>query len=502
MLEKIIKKTILLGSLLIGLSGCYQTTNNYYNNVFENSVPETEEQADAVLSDDYKLGEDQKEQEYASQEVGLFDVFENSRNDFQTPEDNISDFQLVELQDNVQSLEVLIDNLVEVLGCTDPKADNYNSLATKDDDSCKYVDICWDKTFGGSNSDVALSIQQTKDLGYIVAGETWSKGAGESDVWVFKLDSNGNLVWDKTFGGNENNRALSIQQTKDLGYIVAGQTTSKGAGGNDAWILKLDSNGNLEWDKTFGGSSLDEVDSIQQTKDLGYIVTGETGSKGAGEEDAWIFKLDENGNLEWDKTFGGSNSDVAYSVQQTNDGGYIVAGDTNSKGAGSYDAWIFKLDSNGNLEWDKTFGGSEQDYAHSIQQTKDLGYIVTGETGSKGAGSYDAWVFKLDSNGNLVWDKTFGGNMDDHAYSIQQTKDLGYIVAGWTIGGAWVFKLDSNGSLEWDKTFGGSNYIGYLQIQQTTDLGYVAASWTYSKGAGSDDAWVFKLDSNGNLECK
>jgi hypothetical protein len=298
-----------------------------------------------------------------------------------------------------------------------------------------------------------------------------------------------------------------------LGYIVAGWRSSKGAGQGDAWVFKLDKNGNKEWDKTFGESEYDGANSIQQTNDGGYIVAGHTASKGAGQGDAWVIKLDKNGNKEWDRAFGGSLDDSARSIQQTSDFGYIVAGETRSKeirskSSGFADVWVFKLDKNGNKEWDRAFGGSKYNGASSIQQTTDLGYIVAGYTESKGAGKRDVWIIKLDKNGNKEWDKTFGGSKYDEAKSIQQTSDGGYIVAGYTeLKGAgqddaWLIKLDKNGNKEWDKTFGGSEKDGFSSVSQTHDGGYVAAGHTYSKGAGEGDGWILKLDKEGNLNCK
>ncbi len=370
--------------------------------------------------------------------------------------------------------------------------------------------ICWDKTFGGNAFDRAYSIQQTTDGGYIVAGVTSSKGAGKQDAWIFKLDSTGNLQWDKTFGGNDNDRAYAIQQTTEGGYIVAGETESKSAGYDDAWIFKLDSTGNVQWDKTFGGNDFESAKAIRQTTDGGYIVAGEKDSKST-ENDAWIFKLDSKGNMQWDKTFGGNDDDSAYSIQQTTDGGYIVAGETESKGAGKQDAWILKLDATGNVQWDKTFGGNDFEGANAIQQTTDGGYIVAGETNLKSVDKDDAWIFKLDSTGNVQWDKIFGGNDDDDGvYSIQQTTDGGYVVAGVkdsksASGAAWILKLDATGNLQWDKTFGGDNIKKSgdkaYSIQQTTDGGYVVAGDNRSKSAGYHDAWILKLNPTGDL-CK
>ena len=201
----------------------------------------------------------------------------------------------------------------------------------------------WDRTFGGKDWDEAESIIQTKDGGYVVAGYTWSKGAGSKDVWVIKLDKDGNKVWDRTFGGYHPDEADSIVQARDGGYVVAGWTESKGAGRADAWVIKLDENGNKVWDKTFGGKDWDEAKSIIQTKDGGYVVAGYTESRGTGRADAWVIKLDENGNKAWDKTFGSWDDDFAESIIQVKDGGYVVAGYTRSKGAGKADVWVIKL---------------------------------------------------------------------------------------------------------------------------------------------------------------
>ena len=254
----------------------------------------------------------------------------------------------------------------------------------------------WNKTFGGTKLDDAYSVQQTSDGGYILAGMTHSYGAGENDFWLVKTDSAGNEQWNTTFGGIGVDAAHSVQQTSDGGYILAGMTYSygyddDGIGGN-FWLVKTDSEGNKEWDRTFGGSSGDFAHSVQQTSDGGYILAGVTYSYGeSGGCDFWLVKTDSEGNKEWDKTFGGSECDGARSVQQTSDGGYILAGGTHSYGAGSGDFWLVKTDSDGTKEWDKTFGGSEVDIAQSVQQTSDGGYILAGT-----AHSYsDFWLIKI-----------------------------------------------------------------------------------------------------------
>jgi hypothetical protein len=284
-----------------------------------------------------------------------------------------------------------------------------------------------------------------------VVGSTASFGAGYENIFLIKTDANGNISWAKTYGGTEYDRASSVQQTSDGGYIVAGYTFSFGAG-SDVFLIKTDANGNISWAKTYGGTDWDWASSVQQTSDGGYIMAGYTGSFGAG-GDILLIKTDANGNIIWAKTYGGTSYDEAYSVQQTSDGGYILAGETRSFGAGDYDIFLIKTDANGNIIWAKTYGGTSYDYAYSVQQTSDGGYIMAGETNSFGAGFYDAFLVKTDANGNIIWAKTYGGTYGDRAYSVQQTSDGGYIVAGWTesfsAGSVDIFliKTDASGNI-------------------------------------------------------
>jgi hypothetical protein len=313
--------------------------------------------------------------------------------------------------------------------------------------------IEWDEVFGENGPDIANSIIQTEDGGYIVVGFIWTLYAEKQDIWIIKLDENGNKEWEKTFDKDENDAAYSIIQTKDGGYAIAGSSGFKLWGEADCWVIKLDAKGDMEWENSFGGTGWDEIFSIVQTKDGGFVTTGSVWSKGAGRGDVYLLKLNKNGDLVWDKTFGGSEDDEAYSIIKTEDGDYMVAGFTVTEDTGDRNIWVIKLDKNGNKVWDRTFGGTSEDWANSIIQTEDKGYMVAGWTKSMGAGKTDVWIVKLNKSGNLVWDKTFGGSENDEAHSIIQTDDGGYIVAG----------------------------------------------WTKSKGAGNSDVWVIKLDENGNL---
>lgn len=348
--------------------------------------------------------------------------------------------------------------------------------------------ILYQKCLGGSKDEEAKSVQQTTDGGFIVAGYSASKNGHvtgnhddvgyKGDFWIVKLGDTLNIEWEKALGGNMNEVAYFIQQTNDGGYIIAGSTISNNSGdvgslhtinnslygAEDFWIVKLGSSGIIQWQKVLGGTGKDVPYSIQQTSDGGYIISGETNSygdtsgvngdvsgyHGTGYTDIWTVKLDHNGTIDWQKCLGGSNYDYAYSIQQTADGGYIMAGSSESSDGdvsgnkGSADYWIVKLSSSGALEWQKCLGGTEFEYATSIQQTTDGGYIVAGAStsndgdvnghhGTVGNSFYDYWIVKLSSSGSIEWQKSMGGTgAYDVAASIKQTTDGGYIVTGTT----------------------------------------------------------------------
>lgn len=358
----------------------------------------------------------------------------------------------------------------------------------------------WNKTFKGMQYE-AFSVPQTSDGGYLITTLSFTLETS-FDVWLIKIDANGKEQWRKLFKGQNWDWVGSVQQARDGGYIFAGFTESHEWGNRDAWLVKTDPQGNEQWSKRFGGTDTDNAASVQQTEDGGYIFAGATKSFGSGKQDAWLIKTDSNGNQQWMKIFGETGDDGVHSVQRTLDNGYILSGWTDSYGVGSFDAWIIKVDENGNQQWNKTFGGASHDEASLIQQTMDGGYIFTGLTKSYGAGDTDAWLLKIDSTGSEQWSKTFGGDDTDNAVSVQQTSDKGYILVGSTKSygagdfDAWIIKTDSNGNQLWSKTIGGADTDMASSITQTLDNGYVVAGNTaYGVMWGQQDSWLIKLSS-------
>ena len=314
----------------------------------------------------------------------------------------------------------------------------------------------WAKTYYGvtfSNRS-SSSIQQTSDGGYIVAGRTFSFGAGHSDFWLLKLDTNGNIQWQKAYGDSGNDLAHSVQQTSDGGYIVAGYSNVCGFSCGDYQlkegylVLKLDSSGNIQWQKRYYSSFFDPQ-SVQETSDGGYIVAGQGDDPGV----FWALKLDNGGNIQWQKAYGSSSGASLYSIQQTPDGGYITAG-----GSNAYGFSVLKLDNSGNIQWQKAYG--QWGWASSVQQTFDGGYIVAGTTNLNliSPDTMDFWLLKLDNSGNIQWQKAYGGTGYDLAHSVHQTTDGGYIVGGTTCSfgscGLWLLKLDSNGNISFNPSSG------------------------------------------------
>ncbi len=359
----------------------------------------------------------------------------------------------------------------------------------------------WTKTFGEGNNNLGYSVRRTTDGGYIIAGET--DFSGNVDVYLIKTDSLGDTLWTRTFGGNDVEKGYDVQRTADSGYIITGYTGSFGAGSHDIYLIKTDADGDTLWTKTFGGGNYEWGHSVQQTTDSGYIIVGGTRSFST-DFDVYLVKTDTDGDTLWTKTFGGDDSDWGYCVQQTADDGYIITGETESFGAGVQDVYLIKTDSLGDTAWTKTFGGLHIDRGWSVQQTTDSGYIIAGETSSFHP-RYDVYLIKTDAWGDTVWTKTFGESAvwDNYGYDVQQTTDGGYIVTGtFSCGATWydvcLIKTDSLGDTTWVKLFGGNyNDCGYA-VQQTADSGYIITGYIEPSNPGYADVYLIKTNSLGD----
>jgi len=378
----------------------------------------------------------------------------------------------------------------------------------------------WNKTFGGALKDQAYSLVQSSDGGFAIAVETTSFGAGGWDVMLVKTDVYGNMQWYKTYGGAGTDYVNSVILTADGGYLLTGHTNSWGAGGYDVNVIKTDSLGNLQWNKTYGGAGQDRAYGAIRTSDGGYALAGYTDSYGAGLTDYYLIKIDFAGNMQWNKTYGGTNGDNAFAVVQTSDGGYALAGGQLSFGAGNHDYWLVKTDSTGNMQWNKTYGGPDTDICRSLIKASDGGYALAGFTNSSGNGGFDVWLVKTDVNGNMQWNKTFGGTNDDYLYAytgLISTADGGYAMAAFTTSygsGAsnasalmtgvrsldvWVIKTDSFGNTQWTKTYGGQGDDIPYSIVQTMDGAFAIAGFTNSFGAGNDDVYLVKTSTEGEI---
>jgi len=359
------------------------------------------------------------------------------------------------------------------------------------------------KAYGEIGYEYAYIVQKTNDGGFIIGGGTNSFGAGSYDVLILKLNDIGEIQWQKVYGGAAEDYAYSLKQTNDGGYIIAGKTKSFGVYSYDIWVLKLYNSGDIQWQRTYGSYDDEYANDIEQTSDGGFILAGVKSPYSGSLQDILILKLNNDGEIQWQKIYGGNAEDYAYSIKETTDGGFIIAGATSSYGAGNLDALIIKLDQSGTIQWQKTYGEINYERAFSIEKTTDGGYVIGGRTNSFGAASGDFWILKLNNSGGIQWQRTYGGSAFDTANFVKQTKDGGYIAIGWTnsYGNGFfdvmIIKLDVIGGIQWQKTYGGDEIDYGYYIVETDDGGFLAVAQTNSFGSGSYDIWILKIDSSG-----
>jgi Secretion system C-terminal sorting domain len=416
----------------------------------------------------------------------------------------------------------------------------------------------WQKRIGGDDWQVSASSQQTLDNGFIIIGSSNSNisfdktenSRGSYDYWMVKTDENGTIQWDKTIGGLSDDPIRVVRQTPDGGYILCGVSHSVTIGGDkteaavgnspDFWIVKTNATGSIEWQNVIGGTSEDDPFTLEVTADGGYIVGGLSRSNISGDKtennrglyfDYWVLKLDSTGNIIWQKTIGGDSADTLSSIIETSDGGYLLGGYSSSgisaekteSCRGGFDYWVIKLDNIGNIIWQKTIGGTDTDYLSKVIQCPDGGYVlagysrstVSGDKTEANKGVWNFWVVKINESGVIEWQKVYGGNADEELLAATKCTDGGYIFTGSSTSGifgdkteanyggydAWVVKTDSIGTILWEKSFGGNGSDGFNSVVQTTDGGYFLSAGTDSSISGTMnlspkgifDYWILKL---------
>lgn len=434
-------------------------------------------------------------------------------------------------------------------------------------------DILWEKSYGGKHADYLLDAQPTADYGFILAGASLSvksgnkteDNQGDLDFWIWKMDEGGELDWQKNLGGPGADILYSIRNTHDGGFLLGGTSNSQPGlhkkdscrGKDDFWIIKLDAKGGEEWQRTIGGSGQEMIKCISLTSDGGYILGGSSASqispkilKGGtdpygkweacrGNMDYWVVRLNEKGEVKWQKTLGGKYADILESIEQTKDGGFIIGGHSNSpssqdkseEGYGSGDYWVVKLDKDGNTQWEKVFGGEQDDHLYIIKQLKDGGYILGGNSASETSGNKsrsngkgtDIWLVRLDENVDIVWQETYNTGKTDVLTSLIENSDGTFLLGGYAqteirsggkiktdkkeINDYIAIKIAADGDELWKKAVGSSGEDILRKLVETRDGGYLLAgtskgqvSRDRNSGQGSNDFWVVKLKDKDKKE--
>jgi hypothetical protein len=363
-------------------------------------------------------------------------------------------------------------------------------------------DTIWTRTYGGSEDDYAYSVQQTTDGGYIIAGKTESFGAGETDFYVVKTDGVGDTLWTRTYGGSAFEQANDVQQTKNGGYIIAGRTSSYGAGICDIYLVKTDNIGDTLWTRVYGGYNWEDANAVRQTADGGFIVIGNTWSAHVYNSDIYLLKTDSYGDMLWARIYD-RNGDIddGFSVLQTDDGGYMVAGVTCPYGYSRPDFYLMKIDSIGNIVWTRNYGGDDGEAAHDLIECTDGGFVMVGYTNSYGAGFFDYYMVKVNDVGDTIFTRIFGGSGEDMANSVIQTPDNGFLIAG-TDGSFgelfdyYLVRTDSNGDTLWTRSYDASRYDKAYSVLQTMDGNYIIAGETAILGIENREMRLLKIEGD------
>lgn len=350
-----------------------------------------------------------------------------------------------------------------------------------------------------------LDVIPAQGGGYIITGMITNDIIDDMDIYIVKTNNNGDIEWTKTYGGNKPEYSFNILQATDAsGYFIIGYTQSFGSGDYDSWLLKIDNSGDTLWTKRYGTWGNDQGKEIIPTSDGNYVIAGYSNSATYPDYQSYLIKINPSGNILWEKYYGGSNMEIGNSVKQCPDGGYVMFGQTFSYGAGGGDAYMVKTNASGDLLWTKTFGGAQNDEGICIVSNSDNTFALCIRDSSSVGKDIEVQIIKTDANGDIIWDKKYGGTEKDTDKMIQATSDGGYIVAaisrsfGWNLPDMWILKLSSNGDTLWTRNYGGNDNEHCYAVRETADGGYIAVGKTESSSS-TNGIMFLKLNSLGKL---
>lgn len=360
--------------------------------------------------------------------------------------------------------------------------------------------VIFEATAGGSQRDIGINLIQTSDGGFALLGYTSSFGEGSEDMYLVRLDAQGEELWSQTYGGEGDDNGWDLLEVADGGFVLLGFSDSFSAGDMDMYLVRTDSEGDELWSRTYGGGEDEYGWALARSDDGGYALAGQTLSFGAGGNDGLLVKVDSEGQEQWLQSYGGEDRDRLFAITAADDGGFVLAGITRSFGKGSRDAYMVKTDSLGAIDWELVIGETQDDVAHAISNTEDGGYIVTGYTQNYEASVYDGMLLKISADGKQEWMSVFGGEAEDRTISGQQSAEGGYIIAGYSYSfglgnsDAYLVKLDSEGELEWQESYGGNAEDGGYTVIQTVDGNYLMVGHSYSQGEGRGDFYYVLVE--------
>jgi hypothetical protein len=354
----------------------------------------------------------------------------------------------------------------------------------------------WERTFGGPLQEKAYDIAAMPEDGVVLVGNRRAQGVFSHNAWILRLNRAGNLIWERTFGGRNSDQVYAVAPSGDGGVVIAGHTRSKGAGKSDIWVFRLDPDGDLVWERTLGGARDDRARGITAEANGGFVIAGFTQSRGSLEGDAWILRLDRGGELSWDRTFGNAGSDGIFQIASMPDGGSIATGYTDLGRPSGYDLWVIRLDEWGAPMWSRTMHRGIFDAGTCVVPTADGGSVIAGVTSVDGFRRDDAWVLRLDASGAVLWERVFGGPEPDAAWAVvpMPGSDYAVIAATSSYGAgsadAWVLGLDGGGTVIWERLHGGKLWDRPTAATRAVDGGLFVAGYTTTKGAGQEDYWL------------